>query len=151
MRPVQALSLRRGISQSCGCLVGTFHGLSKHPAAYGWYSMTARCTNPAATGYANYGGRGIKVCDRWSGPDGLANFIADMWPKPSDEHTLDRIDNDGDYEPGNVRWATGSEQMRNRRKLMTHATYDELLTENTRLRAEVDRLRRMIPALEPTR
>lgn len=78
VRPVQAQSLRRGLSQSCGCLVGTFHGLSKHPARDCWYAMITRCTKPSATGYANYGGRGIKVCDRWSGPDGIANFIADM-------------------------------------------------------------------------
>jgi hypothetical protein len=146
VRPVQALSLRRGISQSCGCLVGTFHGLRKHPAANSWYSMIARCTKPSATGYANYGGRGIKVCDRWQGPDGLANYIADMWPRPSDGHTLDRIDNDGDYTPENCQWSTAQEQVRNQRKRITRASHAELLAENARLRAEVDRLRRMVPA-----
>ncbi|HEY4451018.1 MAG TPA: hypothetical protein VGN13_05440 [Solirubrobacteraceae bacterium] len=69
--------------------------------------------NPNATGYANYGGRGIRICSRW---DDFALFAVDVGEKPSPEHTLDRIDNDGGYEPGNVRWATPAEQQRNRRR-----------------------------------
>lgn len=137
---IAAFSLRQGTSKSCGCRVGTHHGLRKHPAAHGWYAMIARCTKPSSPSYINYGGRGITVCDRWQGPDGLANFIADMWPKPSSEHTLDRIDNDGPYELGNCRWATKSEQQANQRRRVKNASYAALLAENARLRAEISRL-----------
>jgi hypothetical protein len=76
--------------------------------------MIRRCTNPDSTGYARYGGRGITVCDRWR--ESFANFLADMGPKPTPRHTIDRINNDGNYEPGNCRWATGKEQCRNTRR-----------------------------------
>ena len=75
--------------------------------------MKVRCDNPNATGYANYGGRGIKVCDRWR--TSFAAFLADMGPKPSPKHSIDRIDNDRGYERGNCRWATPKEQRRNSR------------------------------------
>jgi hypothetical protein len=77
--------------------------------------MISRCKYPSQTYYKNYGGRGITVCERWQGVDGLFNFAVDMGDKPTPKHTLDRIDNDGNYGPSNCRWATQIEQMKNAR------------------------------------
>ena len=86
---------------------------------YSWAGMITRCSNPKQASYKDYGGRGITVCDRWRRGDGeragFECFLADMGPKPSPAHTLDRRENDGSYEPTNCRWATRSEQMLNRR------------------------------------
>lgn len=78
-----------------------------------WYAMKYRCTVEKSPNWDSYGGRGIKVCDRWL--ESFDNFYADMGPRPSDDHSLDRKDNDGNYEPNNCRWATVEEQMNNRR------------------------------------
>ena len=83
-----------------------------------WWHMRSRCLNPKHTDFAYYAGRGITVCERWR--NSYALFLADVGRAPSPKHSLDRIDNNGNYEPGNVRWATWSEQMRNRRPFPRH-------------------------------
>ena len=113
-----ANSLKGGTSQSCGCLsreATTTHGLSSHPLFRTWQGMIRRTSNPRDNDYPGYGGRGITVCERWQRlPDGYLNFAADVGERPVGT-TLDRVDNDGNYEPGNVCWSSPSQQSRNRR------------------------------------
>jgi hypothetical protein len=116
---VIAAALRSRAISSCGCAsvdTRTVHGYGRRvkSAEYRiWVGMTKRCNNPNAKKFKDYGGRGIKVCERWRD---FRNFLADMGLRPSTDYSLDRYpDNNGNYEPGNVRWATRQQQGRNTR------------------------------------
>ena len=102
-------ALAKGKTKSCGVCI--YHHKNRTPTHTSWTSMTARCRNPALREYKDYGGRGIKVCDRWLI---FENFLADMGERP-EGMTLGRIDNDADYTPENCRWETAAQQTRNRR------------------------------------
>lgn len=88
-----------------------------------WESMRTRCHNPNCAAYGDYGGRGIQVCERW---DDFTNFWEDMWSSYQSGLTLDRKDNDGDYEPDNCRWATYQEQRLNTRQANLKAEFEEI-------------------------
>jgi hypothetical protein len=120
VKSIQRAALVTGRTVSCGCFAkeaaakaNTTHGLHRAPEYYIWNSARDRCRNPNNPGYPDYGGRGIQMCDRWA--NSFEAFYADMGPRPSPELSIDRIENDGNYEPGNCRWATKEEQMLNRR------------------------------------
>lgn len=117
-------NLRRGKATSCGCRVAEknaelrmTHGHTvndgRTPEYGSWSGMNKRCHNPNNRAYPDYGGRGIQVCPEWR--ESFEAFYAHIGPKPGPGYSVDRINNDGNYEPGNVRWATAKEQANNRR------------------------------------
>lgn len=121
---VEPRELNKGHTASCGCLhkerVGrasirthTTHGMSGTPEYESWMKIKARCLRSSDRKYPEYGGRGITICEMWTAS--FDNFYADMGPRPTPDHTVDRIDVDGDYTPENCRWATSKQQSRNKR------------------------------------
>jgi hypothetical protein len=140
-KTIAKYSLTAGRSVSCGCYnrdlnrermreEKTVHGHAcngRMTAEYRtWGGIIKRCTNPKTKAFKYYGARGIRVCDRWR--ESFEAFLADVGPRPSPRHSIDRIDNDGNYEPGNVRWATREEQMRNRSTAHHVEAFGERLT-----------------------
>lgn len=117
--------LKRGETTSCGCYSrevaskrerGKTQRRYRSPEYNAWYHMIARCENPSDSRFYRYGARGIKVCERWKGEKGFLNFMNDMGARPGEKYSLDRINNDGNYEPSNCKWSTVVEQANNKSK-----------------------------------
>lgn len=117
---VEGKNLRHGLTVSCGCfakevtsLLTTSHGLTNSAEYKTWTGMKRRCLNKNDPSYDRYGGRGIRICDRWL--TSFENFYADMGPRPSDGYSIERIDANRDYEPNNCKWIPMRDQAANKR------------------------------------
>jgi hypothetical protein len=151
-KPIRAKDLLAGNYISCGCVRrqrlhdgmqrthGHFEERTGSDVYTSWNNAKNRCYNQKDKSYDDYGGRGIKMCDRWR--NSFEAFLEDMGARPSHDHSLDRINNDGDYEPGNCRWATKSEQNGNRRRFASLAEKLE------RLKLKRDRYIQLVETLE---
>ena len=129
---VCSFDLRSGKIKTCGCKQGgKIHGLSKSSEYKIYCGMIQRCTNPKKTEYAYYGGRGIRICARWleKKGQGFMNFYRDMGKRPSIEHSIDRKDVNGNYEPSNCKWSTPIEQWLNKRKPGVQLTFKKYQVE----------------------
>lgn len=132
---VSGNSLQQGLVKSCGCLkkesssknaksmcvTNTKHGMGKERLYFTWHKMFQRCENPKIHNYRNYGGRGIKVCEEWKDILTFRNWALSNGYR--DDLTIDRIDNDGNYEPGNCQWITQSENSHKKAKSIAEACY----------------------------
>jgi hypothetical protein len=115
-KEVEANSLRRGLSKSCGCLPNQrhkTHGMRHTPTYNSWVAMRQRCYDPGSGRYERYGAVGVTVCDRWR--NSFEDFLADVGVRPTSKHSLDRKDGTKGYEPGNCEWATSKQQALNRK------------------------------------
>ena len=147
---IDSNNLRRGLTKSCGCIqreitskAKTKHGLKRAPEYLAWKAMTYRCSSKCKGKIReNYYDRGIRVAEEWLGVKGALKFVKYIGKRPSIDHSVDRINVDGHYEPGNVRWATKSEQISNRRKIraIQNFSYDEFAAEAIRRGFEISKI-----------